>query len=134
MPSKESLDVLIARKAGEFAEQVRQSAKFADKEEEIRIAVERQRKLRGVIADHPCTELSVSRPSPRFEKVTHGESALNAACERAFKRCEARGPASGESDRDECPCRTTAGERQRRRQGAQSTRDRWAAPRTRNAV
>ncbi len=32
MPTAESLDVLIARKAGEFAEQVRKIAQFADKE------------------------------------------------------------------------------------------------------
>jgi methylase of polypeptide subunit release factors len=42
MPTHESLDTLISRKAGEFAEQVRKIAKFADKEEEIRIAVEKQ--------------------------------------------------------------------------------------------
>jgi hypothetical protein len=42
MPTAESLDVLISRKAGEFAEQVRKIAQFADKEEEIRIAVEKQ--------------------------------------------------------------------------------------------
>lgn len=42
MPTAESLDVLIARKAGEFAVQVRKQAGFASKEEEIRIAVEKQ--------------------------------------------------------------------------------------------
>ena len=42
MPSKESLDVLIARKAEKFAVQVRKQAGFASKEEEIRIAVEQQ--------------------------------------------------------------------------------------------
>src|SRR3990172_10751439 len=37
-----SLDELIARKAEEFADQVRAAAAMADKEEEIRIEVERQ--------------------------------------------------------------------------------------------
>jgi hypothetical protein len=42
MPAAESLDTLISRKAGEFAEQVRKIAKFADKEDKIRIAIEKQ--------------------------------------------------------------------------------------------
>jgi hypothetical protein len=37
-----SLDELISKKAAEFADQVRAAAAIADKEEEIRIAVERQ--------------------------------------------------------------------------------------------
>src|SRR5437588_38429 len=37
-----SLDELIARKAEEFADQVRAAAAMADKEEEIRIEVEKQ--------------------------------------------------------------------------------------------
>ncbi len=42
MPAHESLDALIARKAVQFAENLRQIAAMADKEEEIRIAVERE--------------------------------------------------------------------------------------------
>ena len=43
MPEKPtSLDELISRKAAEFADQVRAAASMADKEEEIRIEVERQ--------------------------------------------------------------------------------------------
>lgn len=42
MPRTESLDNLISRKAAEFAEQVRRVARMADKEEEIRIATEKQ--------------------------------------------------------------------------------------------
>lgn len=42
MPKPQSLDELIARKAAEFAGQIRHTAAMADKEEEIRIAVERQ--------------------------------------------------------------------------------------------
>ncbi len=42
MPTTESLDELIARKAVEFADQVKRAAAQADKEEEIRIEVERQ--------------------------------------------------------------------------------------------
>jgi hypothetical protein len=42
MPTAESLDVFYARKAVEFADQVKKTAALADKEEEIRIAVERQ--------------------------------------------------------------------------------------------
>ena len=42
MASHESLDTLIARKAAEFADQIKQAAAMADKEEEIRIAVETQ--------------------------------------------------------------------------------------------
>ncbi len=42
MPTAESLDELIARKAVEFADQVKRVAAHAAKEEEIRIAVERQ--------------------------------------------------------------------------------------------
>ncbi len=42
MAKPQSLDELIARKAAEFAEQVRHAAAIADKEEEIRIEVERQ--------------------------------------------------------------------------------------------
>lgn len=37
-----SLDELIAKKAEEFADQVRAAAAIADKEEEIRIEVERK--------------------------------------------------------------------------------------------
>jgi methylase of polypeptide subunit release factors len=42
MPTTQSLDELIARKAAEFADQLRHAAALADKEEEIRIEVERQ--------------------------------------------------------------------------------------------
>ncbi len=42
MPTPQSLDELIGRKAAEFADQVRKVAAFASKEEEIRIAVEKQ--------------------------------------------------------------------------------------------
>ena len=42
MPAPQSLDELIARKAAEFADQLRAVAAMADKEEEIRIATERQ--------------------------------------------------------------------------------------------
>src|SRR5262245_25904906 len=42
MPTTQSLDELIARKAAEFADQLRHAANLADKEEEIRIEVERQ--------------------------------------------------------------------------------------------
>src|SRR5438477_13026072 len=42
MATAQSLDELIARKAVEFADQVKRAAAHADKEEEIRIAVERQ--------------------------------------------------------------------------------------------
>ncbi len=42
MPSAPSLDELIARKAVEFADQVKKAAALADKEEEIRIEVEKQ--------------------------------------------------------------------------------------------
>lgn len=42
MPKSQSLDELISRKAAEFAEHVRNAAKLADKEEEIRIEVEKQ--------------------------------------------------------------------------------------------
>ena len=42
MPRTESLDDLISRKAGEFAEQIKTVAATADKEEEIRIATETQ--------------------------------------------------------------------------------------------
>jgi hypothetical protein len=42
MPKTESLDELIAKKAVEFADQIRAAAAMADKEEEIRIEVEKQ--------------------------------------------------------------------------------------------
>lgn len=42
MASRESLDELIGKKAAEFADQVRHAAAIADKEEEIRIEVEKQ--------------------------------------------------------------------------------------------
>ncbi len=42
MRSLQSLDELISRKAAEFADQLRQTAAMADKEEEIRIETERQ--------------------------------------------------------------------------------------------
>ncbi len=42
MPIHNSLDELISRKAAEFADQVRQAAAMADKEEEIRIEAEKQ--------------------------------------------------------------------------------------------
>jgi DNA (cytosine-5)-methyltransferase 1 len=42
MPTAASLDELIARKAVEFADQVKKTAALADKEEEIRVAVEQQ--------------------------------------------------------------------------------------------
>ncbi len=42
MPKTESLDELISRKAAEFAEQIKGVAAVADKEEEIRIAAEKQ--------------------------------------------------------------------------------------------
>jgi hypothetical protein len=42
MPKAQSLDELIARRAAEFADQIRHTAAMADKEEEIRIAAERQ--------------------------------------------------------------------------------------------
>ncbi len=42
MPKTESLDELIAQKAAEFADQIKAAALMADKEEEIRIEVERQ--------------------------------------------------------------------------------------------
>jgi hypothetical protein len=42
MPTATSLDEFIARKAAEFADQVRKAAALADKEEEIRIEVEKQ--------------------------------------------------------------------------------------------
>ena len=42
MPTAAWLDELIARKAAEFADQVRKAAVLADKEEEIRIEVEKQ--------------------------------------------------------------------------------------------
>jgi hypothetical protein len=42
MPKTESLDELIAQKAAEFADQIKAAAAMADKEEEIRIAAERQ--------------------------------------------------------------------------------------------
>jgi hypothetical protein len=42
MAKAQSLDELIGKKAAEFAEQIRHTAELADKEEEIRIAVERQ--------------------------------------------------------------------------------------------
>src|SRR5260370_4933793 len=42
MAKPQSLDELIRKKAAEFAEQVRHAAAMADKEEEIRIEVERQ--------------------------------------------------------------------------------------------
>ncbi|HXG67212.1 MAG TPA: hypothetical protein VNO70_19065, partial [Blastocatellia bacterium] len=42
MAKMESLDELISKKAAEFADQIRAAAAMADKEEEIRIEVERQ--------------------------------------------------------------------------------------------
>jgi hypothetical protein len=42
MPTIESLDALIAKKAAEFADQIKAAAAMADKEEEIRIEAERQ--------------------------------------------------------------------------------------------
>ena len=42
MPTAPSLDELIARKAVEFADQVKKAAALTDKEEEIRIEVEKQ--------------------------------------------------------------------------------------------
>jgi len=42
MPTAPSLDELIARKAVEFADQVKKAAVLAAKEEEIRIEVEKQ--------------------------------------------------------------------------------------------
>jgi len=42
MPTVKSLDELIAGKAAEFADQVKKAAALADKEEEIRIEVEKQ--------------------------------------------------------------------------------------------
>jgi hypothetical protein len=42
MPAPQSLDELIARKAAEFADQIRSAAAMADKEEEIRIECEKQ--------------------------------------------------------------------------------------------
>ena len=42
MPSSQSLDELIAKKAVEFADQLRAAAAMADKEEEIRIEAEKQ--------------------------------------------------------------------------------------------
>lgn len=42
MPKFDSLDDLIAKKAVEFADQIKQAAAMADKEEEIRIEAERQ--------------------------------------------------------------------------------------------
>lgn len=42
MPGHESLDELISRRAVEFADQMRNAAALADKEEEIRIEVEKQ--------------------------------------------------------------------------------------------
>src|SRR5262249_49845396 len=42
MRAVDSLDELIARKAAEFAEHLRNAAAIADKEEEIRIEAERQ--------------------------------------------------------------------------------------------
>jgi hypothetical protein len=42
MPTTQSLDELIGRKAAEFADQVRHAAGLAENEEEIRIEVERQ--------------------------------------------------------------------------------------------
>lgn len=47
MATAGSLDVLIGCKAGEFAEQVRKIAQFADTEEGIRIAVEKHPPLSG---------------------------------------------------------------------------------------
>ncbi len=42
MPTAPSLDELIAHKAVEFADQVKKAAALTDKEEEIRIEVEKQ--------------------------------------------------------------------------------------------
>ncbi|HEY7310886.1 MAG TPA: hypothetical protein VH643_16095 [Gemmataceae bacterium] len=42
MPASKSLDELIAHKAIEFADQIKKAAAMADKEEEIRIEVEKQ--------------------------------------------------------------------------------------------
>ena len=42
MTTAKSLDELIAHKAAEFADQVKKAAALADKEEEIRIEVEKQ--------------------------------------------------------------------------------------------
>ena len=42
MPTPESLDALIARKAAEFADQMRQAAAMADNEMEVRIEAEKQ--------------------------------------------------------------------------------------------
>jgi hypothetical protein len=42
MAKAQSLDELISKKAAEFADQVRHTAAMADKEEEIRIEVEKQ--------------------------------------------------------------------------------------------
>src|SRR5947209_8467520 len=42
MAALQSLDELLARKAAEFADQVKKAAALADKEEEIRIEVEKQ--------------------------------------------------------------------------------------------
>jgi len=42
MPKSQSLDELISRKAAEFAEHVRNAAKLADNEEEIKMEVEKQ--------------------------------------------------------------------------------------------
>ena len=42
MAKSQSLDELIGKKAAEFADQVRRTAAVADKEEEIRIEVEKQ--------------------------------------------------------------------------------------------
>src|SRR3974377_2423321 len=42
MPKTESLDELIAKKAVEFADQIKAAAAIADKEEEIRIEAEKQ--------------------------------------------------------------------------------------------
>jgi hypothetical protein len=42
MKKPESLDELVSRKAAEFADQIKAAASMADKEEEIRIAAEKQ--------------------------------------------------------------------------------------------
>lgn len=64
MPAVQSLDELIARKAAEFADQVRKAAALADKEEEIRIAVENQlafRKKEAGVELHGKQEFTVAR-------------------------------------------------------------------------
>jgi len=64
----QSLDDLIARKAVEFADQMKQAARMADKEEEIRIAAERQLCLhrKGSASSGSRHEFTVASGRGRF--------------------------------------------------------------------